>query len=535
MNRAHPLLERVLAPTDHHTLRNAWGSNDHDGHGTQMAGLAAYGDLVAVLQHNQPVVLNHRLESVKILDPNGPTDPSLWGALTVEAMGRAEVAAPNRRRAFCLAVGSRETRDQGMPSSWSAALDTLASGAEDGHKRLIVVAAGNVPANAFTNYPASNETEVVHDPAQAWNALTVGALADRDTIREPSYRGWRPIAPINDISPSSSTSVAFKRGWPLKPEIVMPGGNAAVDPAGTEVAFVPDLQLLSTSRNVVGSIYAPSGETSAAAALASRLGAQIEARYPSLWPEAVRALIVHSAEWTSPMQERHPGQSKAAVEQRLRTYGFGVPNGEVALASASNVATLVTQQAIQPFKRKADGTPGSNVMHLHALPLPVHVLRRLREAEVELRVTLSYFIEPAGARQGFTKRHRYSSFALRFDLQTPTENESQFTKRVNAAALAEDEKPETASDSSDWLLGKNLRSLGSLHSDRWRGSAVDLAARRHLAVYPAGGWWRERVKLERLEKETRYALVVSILAKSLDVDIYTEISSQISIPISIEP
>ena len=39
----------------------------YGGHGTEMSGIALYGDLVAFLAGNGPVQLTHRLESVKIL------------------------------------------------------------------------------------------------------------------------------------------------------------------------------------------------------------------------------------------------------------------------------------------------------------------------------------------------------------------------------------------------------------------------------------------------------------------------------------
>ncbi|MEQ1501773.1 MAG: S8 family serine peptidase, partial [Myxococcota bacterium] len=45
VNRGHPLLEPFLSPDDLHTVDDAWGTGDHRGHGTLMAGLAAWGDL----------------------------------------------------------------------------------------------------------------------------------------------------------------------------------------------------------------------------------------------------------------------------------------------------------------------------------------------------------------------------------------------------------------------------------------------------------------------------------------------------------
>ena len=82
VNRGHPLLERALEADDAHTCDPSWGASDHDGHGTQMAGLALYGDVAEALATAERVRLRHRLESVKILPPANDTDPDLYGAVT---------------------------------------------------------------------------------------------------------------------------------------------------------------------------------------------------------------------------------------------------------------------------------------------------------------------------------------------------------------------------------------------------------------------------------------------------------------------
>lgn len=95
----HPLLEASLAVVDCQSCEPAWGVHDHDGHGTEMAGLALYGDLIPVLAGTGPVHLRHCLESVKILPPRGENPPELYGAVTAEATSRVEVQAPTRRPA----------------------------------------------------------------------------------------------------------------------------------------------------------------------------------------------------------------------------------------------------------------------------------------------------------------------------------------------------------------------------------------------------------------------------------------------------
>src|SRR6185312_11126322 len=155
---------------DLHTYNPAWGVDDRRGHGTQMAGLATYGDLAALLASVGPVPLTHRMESVKLFNEADPHDKDLYGAVTQESTYRVEVV-PDRNRVFCMAVTATDGRDRGRPSSWSSAVDSLAAGTPEGPRRLIVLSAGNTDIAARRNYPNSNMTDAVHDPAQAWNAL----------------------------------------------------------------------------------------------------------------------------------------------------------------------------------------------------------------------------------------------------------------------------------------------------------------------------------------------------------------------------
>lgn len=81
---------------------------------------------------------------------------------------------------------------------------------------------------------------------------------------------------------------------------------------------------------------------------------------------------------------------------------------------------------------------------------------------------------------------------------------------------------------SKWVLGHNLRSRGSVHSDWWEGPAVELAASSVLAVYPVGGWWKDRRDAERFDRRVRYSLVVSIETPRVGVDIYTPVQNAIA-------
>ena len=305
VNRGHPLLTSALASNDLHTVEPAWQVGDDDGHGTEMAGLALAGDLTSLLSGNVSVEITHRLESVKLLPHggNGGNDPRHHGHLTVEAVSRPEVTAPVRLRVFAMAITARDNRDRGRPSAWSAAVDSLAADSDGhgAHRRLLVVSAGNVrDPSAWSLYPVSNDSDSVHDPAQAWNALTVGAYTELVRITEPDTEDYEPIAARGSLSPFSTTSLTWPAQWPLKPDVVFEGGNAAKDTLGA--VPLPSLSLLTTDHRPPVRLFSTSNATSAATALAARMSAQVMTIYPSLWPETIRAIVVHSAEWTDAMK-----------------------------------------------------------------------------------------------------------------------------------------------------------------------------------------------------------------------------------------
>ncbi len=539
VNRSHPFLAPALSTRDLHTVEPGWGTDDADGHGTQMAGIALAGDLTGVLVGNNPVQVDHRLESVKLIDRNGSTgtNPQHHGYLTIEAVARPEVTDPRRRRVFGMAVTARDNRDRGRPSAWSAAIDALAADVDgDGaNPRLLVVSAGNIDdPNAWPHYPASNETDGVHDPAQAWNAITVAAFTDLVRITEPG--AYSPIAPAGGLSPFSTTSLTWERHWPLKPDVVFEGGNAAQD--SLSAVWLPSLSLLTTSYQPANRLFTTTNATSAATALASRFAACVMAAYPQLWPETIRALIVHSAEWTDTMDRQFlptRAPNKADYLRLVRRCGFGVPDLDRALWTVENSLTMVVEEALYPYERLGSRAPTLRDMHLHRLPWPRDALEDLGEALVEMRVTLSYFIEPNPSRRGHRSRYRYESHGLRFDVKRPLESVDQFRKRVNLAARDEDEGTRRRSDGDpEWLIGPQGRHLGSLHGDIWRGTAADLASRGTIAVYPTAGWWKTRQALGRYDKAARYALVVSIRAPEVDVDLYTEVANRISVDVEIE-
>ena len=537
INNGHPLLKPVLSDQDCHTVVPEWNCNDNRGHGTLMAGICSYGDLKSALESKNPVELISHLESVKILPNQGENDPDLYGFLTSQGVSLAEIQNPQANRIICLAVTSPFQTDKGRPSSWSAAIDALASGATDDQKRLFIISAGNTREHGdLINYSESNQRRSVESPAQSWNALSVGAYTNKSIVTEDGFNGYELLASPGTLSPFSTTSLNWEtKVWPNKPDIIFEGGNLLLTPEGG-IEFNDDLEELTTYYQPFRKQFETIHGTSLSTAKATWMAANIQFYYPNFWPETIRGLMVHSADWPDELlrQFNLDRNRKSDVAQILRIAGYGLPNLNKALQCASNSLTLIAQNSIQPFNKEGANYK-TNEMHLYRLPWPREELLNLGPIQVKLRITLSFFIEPGPGEIGWRNRYRYASHGLRFDLNNTNETEQVFISRLNKAANTnEDEITGGTSGSERWQIGINNRKQGSLHSDIWVGNAADLASCNIIGIYPIIGWWRERHNQGCFNKQTRYSLIVSLEVPEQEVDIYTTVRNMIAIPVEIQ-
>lgn len=527
LNRTHPLLASLVKENDVHTVSEAWGTDDRVNHGTGVAGVALYGDMFDALTGQGTLSINHRLESVKLTSGQGRENVGgehEHAYLFSSAVTRPEILN-NRRRVFSSAVTATDYRDFGKPSAWSAMVDSLAadSGSEPAHPRLFVLSAGNIfDRDHWKNYPASISLNQIHDPAQAWNAITVGACTHKTIIDEADFR---PLAGEGGLSPFTTTSTLWDSVWPLKPDVVFEGGNAAAD--GEFADTFASLELLTADANHHRRLFATTNATSAASALAARMAAQLMAQFPDVRPETIRALITHSARWTEQMLEMYPPNNQGGYATLIRHCGWGVPDPELAMWSKNNSLTLIEESSLFPYHRTSDGIK-TREMNLHALPWPVDELLALQNTPVEMRVTLSYFIEPNPSARGSASKFYYPSHRLRFAMKRPTERLDEFRARINAAAETDEGVSAVSGSDSNWQLGFRHRHKGSLHQDIWRGTAAELANCGYIAVYPGQGWWKTRRALERYDSKARYSLIVSIHSPSTDIDLLAAVQVKVA-------
>lgn len=537
VSSAHPLLEPFIHEQDIHTVFDDGDVSDSDGHGTGMAGVALYHDLNQSLLSHDTISIPYRIESSKILR-NQKNDPELYGAITAQGILFNEIENPDKDRSICMAVTTDAT--DGHPTSWSGAIDEIVAGvnifgADNEDKRLMLISAGNVELSEFRDikYPDVNINSYVQNPGQSWNALTVGAYNSKIRIDDTAFLGCHPVADVGELSPYSSTSVLWDNKWPIKPEILMDGGNIVYQ--DNFYSDCDDLSLLTTHNKLSKNLFATICATSAATAQASKLSAEIYCKYPNAWPETIRALMVHSARWTDKMKQQFlPPEStkKSDIRVLLRTCGYGIPNLERAVSCKNNYVNMIIEEELQPFDY--DNRVITNELHIHKLPWPKEVLEALGDEEVELRVTLSYYIEPSPGHIGWKDKYTYQSCGLRFELKNSMESLDDFKKRINKIARAEDPNwRNELGKSTSWYLGTNNRNVGSIHSDFMCVPAVDLSNANDIAVYPVGGWWKNRKRLKRYYDKIRYSLIISLSTKETEVDFYTPIVTEIQNPVAV--
>ncbi|WP_339811708.1 S8 family peptidase [uncultured Imperialibacter sp.] len=528
VSNQHPLINPLLPDERLYTWIEDWGKFDSipgGGHGTGMAGLVLYGDLTQALADNGTTQLYHGLESFKIYHPQSPNDPEMYGAIYEYACATPIVDNPNHPRIFCLSVTNKDFGFRGRPSSSSTSVDKIAFGSilDPNEPQLILVSGGNVRIESAEDFPDKNFYESVQDPGQAYNALTVGSYTRKDRINAQQWPGWNPLAVNGEMAPSNSTSGTWETQWPNKPDIVMEGGNLAH--RENVVDHKDTLQLLTTHKDHRINIFQTFGDTSASVSLASKMAAELKTEYPDYWPETIRGLMVHSAEWTDAMLQSRNLNLETDRRALLRSVGYGVPILEQAKNSANNSLTLVSQRSIQPY-RLEKSQPRYNEYHLYELPWPVDVLRdEIGDRDATIKVTLSYYIEPNPGNRQYASNFRYHSHELDFKLIKPLEQLNEFKRRISAASSGtEEHDDDTINRSSEpWTLKERVRSKGSIKKDFITISGVEMSRRNILAVYPKNGWYRTRKQLGKIESMVRYSLIITIETPEQEVDLYTPV------------
>ena len=361
---AHPLLAPAVLGTE--WVGSLGDGGDGFGHGTLVASLGLYGSLEDVLANPaKPVRPCGRLVSVRILNNQGHlADDLLWEKQLIEAM---EIAVRSGAKVINLSIGDPRRPYLGpRPTELGALIDEFIRQ----YQVIVTISTGNyMPWNGQISdlttgtYPKTLLEESdsgLLDPAPAALALTVGALCpDLGQGAKPSTEQVDVIPIGGPGKPSPLTRTGPGPMGMVKPELVAPGGSLSVDMLTSRLDMRdPSTQVIGAGIAGTSKLLAAERGTSCAAPLVSNAALRILSRYPQLSANAVRALLLCSAEQTEAVIE---GLTDAKNrEQQRRLTGYGRVSAERAEVSEDYRAVLV-----------AEGQIIIDDVNLYTVPIPL--------------------------------------------------------------------------------------------------------------------------------------------------------------------
>jgi hypothetical protein len=384
----HPLLEPAIVGAMSRAFPVALGPPvprapvGAAGHGTQVAGVALYGDVAtcATSKLFEPQV---RLLNARMLDDNNELHPDRMPFLR-------EVVEHVKDECRVLNLSFGLDPHDGFLSVHAAELDALSR--EFGV--LFVASSGNAPpVERFGAEPPKGDyaeallsaPRRVLAPAEALNVLTVGGITP-DSDPYPANATKKLFAPKRSPSPFCCHG-GIKNV--VKPELVELAGNVAFDDVTKKwIDNDPGLRVVTTSpRFASGAMLGFASGSSFAAPKVAFLAARLLERYPDASPNLLRALLVQSARLPE-------GVAEWDRSTAMQLCGFGVPNLDRALSCRPERVTLYYEGEIVPDEVKlfeipvppefAKGKGRKAITVSVAYDPPVSVVHRDRPAGVQL-------------------------------------------------------------------------------------------------------------------------------------------------------
>jgi hypothetical protein len=334
--RRHPLLENAIKDEIYLPVPSGKISSVHDdvGHGTQVAGVALYGDIYQCIK-DRNFLPEAWIYSAKVLykDSNGNAcgDPErLLHNQLRDAIEKIIKNNPNCKVINISFANIHERMTDGqMQFNLAALLDELC----EEYAIIVVVSVGNYHEGE-TNYPnyltsSSNKAKIAN-PSTSALAISVGSIYRKQVGNGDS---------LDLPSPFTRLGPGFKRM--IKPEIVEYGG---ANKSEGIVTINPDWVN-------EGKLFRTLSGTSLSTPRVSNHLVKILNRYPSYSPNLVKALLLSS----TTIPDERPGaldnvkmsDNENKVMKVYNVYGYGKPDIENALYSSNNRVLLIKDDIIK--------------------------------------------------------------------------------------------------------------------------------------------------------------------------------------------
>ncbi len=510
----HPLLRSAVADAQVFCSSppGLLAEDDH-GHGTQVAGVALYGD-VARCADAKVFVPTIWILSGRVLDSRGEYYSPTAHCLSKTSLIENDVAKAveyfqdhYQCKIFNLSFGDPRRPFGGRRLEGLATkLDALARDRDV----LFVVCTGNRdiadPPAAYPEGLLSGGGRLL-DPAPALNAVTVGGIArydqSRDSMRYPDFITDQPIARHNQ--PAPMTRVGPSAGGAIKPDFVGYSGNWTVDSTGGPVTArgLGEVTTALTGNSFTG----PLGEvygTSFAAPFVANLAARILTSLPGASATLLRAVLACHAHAPAELEDLRLGS-----EKNLRLCGYGQIDDSAVAASLDNDVTLWATDTIE-----------NNKVHFYEIPVPDEFFIPGIKRKRQITVALSYF--------PVTRSTRLDYAATKISFHFVKGSLDAALRSFNAAVVRDD-----VEGMSEYTNGRDIshkdRSRGTLQMSRWTFTVgrndipnFVLVVNRHDL-----GWGE---KLSKTRED--YSIAVRITDRANpQVNLYAKIRSLLSLPL----
>ena len=367
---AHPYLDGLVA--ERLSVPSDLGTADEKGHGTRVAGIAAYGDVRECIDRKSfasPV----RILSVRVVNATGAFDERQ--KVPEQMRNAVKLLAERGCRIINISLGDSLfiPYDGGRASPWAAELDTLVREFDV----LIVVSAGNQnnkspawgkPEQLVKSYPSHllDAQSRLIDPAYAANVVTVGALAHGNGLRADPLDGAavRSVTELNDPSPLTRCGPGLNGA--IKPDFADLGGTCVYNGGTGRIVTGADWAsagVATLSHDYRKALFTAASGTSYAAPRVAFKAALIAARFPDISANLLRCLLGISADIPKNTLTRLTplAHTKKTVHKDVRkAAGYGVPEHQRVLSSDDNRVILIADRHELLLDQMA----------LYAIPMP---------------------------------------------------------------------------------------------------------------------------------------------------------------------
>jgi hypothetical protein len=377
----HPLLEKCVGGEENFQT----GENeiqDTAGHGTAVAGCAAYGDLEKCIEDKYFDPSNW-IFSAKVMyserDVNGDTVKTTYDPeklIEHQFKDAVESFLSNHEYHIKVVNISLGNNDEVWHKNYTrqlplaALIDELAytypgvtfivsAGNQDPLKIYNVISeiAGNYP-----KYLLENENFKIIHPATSALAITVGSIADQVKIEKERYGAEQiKTAIANEYQPSPFSRTGHGINGMVKPELVEYGGNLILyknygrisEDTGGKMALLNN----QTTENIIRFDYGTSFSAPKVACLAGRIANKFQHKSANF----INNMLLIGADYPF-VPDKHFYDSKDkdnALKEHLSVCGFGVSDYDRAVNSFDNRAVLFDEERI-----------GLNQIKVYSLQLP---------------------------------------------------------------------------------------------------------------------------------------------------------------------